>query len=103
MRIECPAIREQRTGIIEHHDTVTKQAPPLLRVTDHDVCGRAIWRQCVCASGLVFAHENLRWFVLTPTIADEPGAIYRGDTKATFWLAPMPEVASAASMNRRWP
>lgn len=64
-RIECPSIREQCTGIIEHDDAVTEQAPPLLRTTDHDVCGHAIRRQCVCAPGLMFAHDDLRWFGFT--------------------------------------
>jgi hypothetical protein len=44
VRGEYPAIREQRAGILEYDDTVTEQAPPLLRATDHDVCGHAIRR-----------------------------------------------------------
>ena len=37
------AIREQGAGVIEHHDTVTEQAPPLLRMAGHDVRRHAIW------------------------------------------------------------
>ena len=88
-RIECPAIREQCAGIIEHHDAVTKQAPPLLRTTDRDVCGHAIRRKCVCAPGLVFTHDDLPLTCLhiTPTIADGRGAVDRGDPKPLFRLA----------------
>jgi hypothetical protein len=57
-RIECPAVREQCTGIIEHDDAVTEQAPPLLRMTYQDVGGHAIRRQCVRAPGPMFAHDD---------------------------------------------
>jgi hypothetical protein len=61
----------------------------LLRTTDRDVCGHAIRRKCVCAPGLVFAHDDLPLTCLhiTPTIADGRGAVDRGDPKPLFRLA----------------
>jgi hypothetical protein len=73
--MECPAVREQCTGVVEHHDAVTEQAPSLLRMTDRDACGHAIRRQCVCAPGLVFAQDDLRW--LASHKDDDPGSARR--------------------------
>src|SRR6266700_4442082 len=35
-------VREQLTGVFEQDDAVTQQAPALLRVAGHDVCGLPI-------------------------------------------------------------
>ena len=45
--------RQEFPAVVEQHDTVAQQAPPLLRMAGHRPCGRAIGRQGVRAPRLM--------------------------------------------------
>jgi len=55
------AAGEERPGVIEQHDAVAEQAPPLLGMTDRHVGGHAVRCRCLWAPGLVLAHTVLRY------------------------------------------
>ena len=55
-RARRPGRPGQGAGIVEQHDAVAKQAPPLLGMASHGPCGDAIRRQCIRAAGLMSAH-----------------------------------------------
>jgi hypothetical protein len=47
--------REEFAAIVEQHDTVAEETPPLLRMAGHGPCRTVIWRQRIRTSGLVLA------------------------------------------------
>jgi len=42
VRLDAGAVRQQFTGVLEHHDTIAEQAPSLLRVAHDGVCRFAV-------------------------------------------------------------
>ena len=62
------AAGQQRSGIVEQHNAVAQQAPPLLGMTDRNACGHAVRCQCAWALRLVLAHGVLLNCELSPFI-----------------------------------
>ena len=99
-RRDGAAIREQFARVVEQHDTVAQQTPPLLgmadrnvRGADRNVRGAAIWSLRIRARGPVLAHLVLRNGELTPG----SGAA-AGGTRATAGPPrPVPAVAITCS------
>ena len=57
-----PAVRQQRSRVIEQDDAVAEEAPALFGMTDAHARGRAVRCQCVWAPGMVHAHFVLRHY-----------------------------------------
>jgi hypothetical protein len=57
-----PAVRQQRSRVIEEDDAVAEEAPALFGMTDAHARGRAVRCQCFWAPGVVRAHIVLRHY-----------------------------------------
>ncbi len=62
------AAGQQRAGIVEQHNAVAQQAPPLLGMSDRNSRGHAVRCQCAWALRLMLAHGVLLNCELSPFI-----------------------------------
>jgi hypothetical protein len=56
--LDALPVRQQLAGVVEEHDTVAQQAPPLLGVSHDDVCSVAVDLLCRGARWTVPADVN---------------------------------------------